>query len=275
MSDMRPPEGILSPNGRGGASRNAIITGASSGIGHALAIELGRRGWRTALLARRKDLLENVASDVRGIGGDALALAADVTDAGAVQKSVDQTIAAWGPLHLAVANAGLSVPSAAARLDLEVARDIMRINFEGMLNLVAAVIPGMVERGQGQFAGISSLAGFRGLPGAGPYSASKAAMRAYLEAIRIELAPRGIAVTTVNPGFIRTPMTEKNRFPMPFLMNVEDAARRIADAIEAKRREVSFPLPMALMMRLVRILPNAVWERVSLPYARRDARRAK
>lgn len=236
-------------------------------------MELGRRGWRTALLARRNEELEKVGNDVRQAGGDALVFPADVTDAGAVRWAVEETLGAWGPLDLAVANAGLSIPSAAARFDLDVARDIMRINFEGMLNLVAAVIPGMVDRGQGQFAGIASLAGFRGLPGAGPYSASKAAMRAYLEAIRVELAPRGIAVTTVNPGFIRTPMTDKNRFPMPFLMNVEEAARRIADAIEAKRREVSFPFPMALMMRSSRFLPNAVWDRISLPYARRGAKR--
>lgn len=238
-------------------------------------MELARRGWRLALLARRQQQLDEVAAEVRSAGGDALVFAGDVTDPAAVQRATDETKRAWGPLDLAIANAGLSVPSAAARLELDVARDIMRTNFEGMLNLVAAVMPGMVERGRGQFVGIASLAGFRGLPGAGPYSASKAAMRAYLEAIRIELAPRGIAVTTINPGFIRTAMTEKNRFRMPFLMDVDPAARRIADAIEARRREVSFPLPMVMMMRVIQALPNAVWERVSLPYARRKTAQSK
>lgn len=272
MSDMKPPE-THSLAERGRPAKNAILTGASSGIGRGLAVELARRGWRTALLARRRELLDEVAAEVRAAGGHALVFAGDVVDSAAVQRAAEETTRAWGPIDLAVANAGVSVPSAAARLELDVARDIMRTNFEGMLNLVAAVMPGMVERGEGHFVGIASLAGFRGLPGAGPYSASKAAMRAYLEAIRIELAPRGIAVTTINPGFIRTAMTEKNRFPMPFLMDLDPAVRRIADAIDAKRREVSFPLPMALMMRSSRFLPNAVWDRMSLPYARRNAKR--
>jgi short-subunit dehydrogenase len=145
------------------------------------------------------------------------------------------------------------------------------------MNLFAAVIPSMVERQAGRFAGIASIAGLRGLPTAGAYSASKAAMQNFLEASRIELAPYSVGVTIVNPGFIATPMTEKNKFKMPFLMHVDDAARRIADGIERGKRVVEFPRPMSILMRMMRHVPDALYDRMTAPYGRRkvDSARVK
>ncbi|HVR43270.1 MAG TPA: SDR family oxidoreductase, partial [Thermoanaerobaculia bacterium] len=204
----------------GRRARRAIITGASSGIGRELAIELARRGWRTALTARNAEALEQTAAAVRSAGGEALVVPGDVTRPEDLERAVRTALEAWGGIDLAVANAGQGFPTPVAHLDLPAATALMRTNFEGTLNLLAAVVPHMIERRSGQFVGIASLAGWRGLPGTGVYSASKAAMQALLEAARVELAPHGVAVTKINPGFIRTAMTAKNRFPMPFLMDV-------------------------------------------------------
>lgn len=245
----------------------AIITGASSGIGAALAHELARRGWTLALLARRADLLDAL---VRELPTKSIALPCDVTDANAVREAVKRgEEALGGPFDLAVANAGVGVPSHAAKFNLADAELMTRVNILGMFNLFDAVIPSMIERRSGRFAGVASLAGLRGLPTSSVYSATKAAMQSFLEASRIELLQYGVGVTTINPGFIITAMTEKNRFKMPLLMKVDDAARVIADGLERGKRVIEFPRPMSLLMRFARLIPDAVWDRVTAPYARR------
>lgn len=247
-------------------SKRAIITGASSGIGEALARELGRRGWSLALLARRRDPIEILAREL----GNAVAVPCDVTDFTAVTDSVRKAESALGgPFDLAVANAGIGAPTHASKFKAEEAEQMVRVNVLGMMYLFDAVVPGMIEAGSGRFAGVASLAGLRGLPTSSVYSATKAAMQAFLESSRIELAPYGVGVTTINPGFVATPMTEKNRFKMPFLVNVDEAARIIADGLERGARVVQFPLPMSLLMRFVRLLPNAIYDRVMVPYGRR------
>jgi short-subunit dehydrogenase len=168
-----------------------------------------------------------------------------------------------------VANAGVGVPSHAAKFNLADAETMTRVNILGMFNLFDAVIPSMIERRSGRFAGVASIAGLRGLPTSSVYSATKAAMQAFLEASRIELLQYRVGVTIINPGFVVTAMTEKNRFKMPFLMKVDDAARVIADGLERGKRVVEFPRPMSLLMRFARLLPAAVWDRVTGPYARR------
>ena len=244
-----------------------IITGASSGIGAALARELSRRGHSLALVARRGDLLEALASELTT---QSVVLPADVTDAAAVRRSVARAEEALGgPIDLAVANAGVGIPSHAAKFILADAEQMVRVNILGMFNLFDAVIPGMVERRSGHFAGMASLAGLRGLPTSSVYSATKAAMQTFLEASRIELAPYGVAVTIVNPGFIATPMTEKNRFRMPLLMQADRAARIIAGSLERRKRVVEFPFRMSMLTRFTRLLPNAIFDRVTAPYARR------
>ncbi|HEX8170727.1 MAG TPA: SDR family NAD(P)-dependent oxidoreductase [Thermoanaerobaculia bacterium] len=248
---------------------SAIITGASSGIGLALARELARRGYDLALVARRAELIHGAAREAEQGGRRAVAIACDVTDSAAVHAAVNEARARLGALDLAVANAGVSIPNHATKFKLLEAEQTMRVNYFGMLYLFDAVIPSMIERRAGRFAGVASIAGLRGLPTAGAYSASKAAMQNFLEAARIELAPYEVGVTIVNPGFVATPMTEKNRFRMPFLMEPDAAARVIADGLKRGRRVVEFPRPMSLLMRALRHLPDALYDRATIPYSRR------
>ncbi|HUO84064.1 MAG TPA: SDR family NAD(P)-dependent oxidoreductase [Thermoanaerobaculia bacterium] len=250
--------------------RTAVVTGASSGIGQELARALAARGYGVALLARRAEKLEELAGEIRSRSGVSVSVhPVDVTDARGVFDAVRKIEAEMGPIDLAIANAGIGFPTPAKRFELEKARMILRTNVEGMLNLFAAVIPAMVERGSGRFAGVASVAGFRGLPGASSYSASKAAMQAFLEASRIELAGTGVGISIVNPGFVETPLTEKNRFPMPFLMKPDRAARLIVAGLERGAREINFPFVTVLGMRLARLVPNAIYDRISLRFARR------
>jgi short-subunit dehydrogenase len=243
----------------------AVVTGASSGIGLAVSRELARRGYKVAMLARRVDLLEKEAASVPG----AVAVPCDVCDAAAVTWAVRQGESKLGgPFDLAVANAGIGKSGHAAKFDLETAERTIRTNVLGMMYLFGAVIPSMVERRGGRFAGVASLAGLRGMPTSAAYSASKAAMQAFLESSRVELAPYGVKVTTINPGFIATAMTEKNKFRMPLLMQVEETAPIIVDGIERGARVVEFPLPMSILTRLARLVPDALWDRMIAPAAR-------
>lgn len=246
--------------------KRAVITGASSGIGAALARELSRRGWSVALLARRREMLDALAAELP----NTVALECDVTDAAAVRDAVSRGAdAVGGPFDLAVANAGISVPTWANRFNVDDAERIMRVNVFGMFYLFDAVIPSMIERKSGRFAGVASIAGLRGLPSASVYSASKAAMQAFLEASRVELGPAGVGVTTINPGWVDTPIIEKYQGAVPFLMSAPDAARVIANGLERGARQIEFPFPVSRAMRFARLLPNAIYDRALRPYARR------
>jgi short-subunit dehydrogenase len=236
-----------------------MITGASSGIGAALARELSRRGHALGLVARRAEMLDALVGELKT---PAIALACDVTDSGAVRDAVARGEAALGgAFDLAVANAGVGITFPATKFNLADAELMVRVNVIGMMVLFDAVVPKMIERRAGHFAGVASIAGHRGLPTSAVYSCTKAAMQAFLEANRVELAPHGIAVTTINPGFVESPMTAKNKFKMPFLMSAERAARIIADGLERRKRVIEFPLPMSMLMRFARLLPNAVYDR--------------
>lgn len=212
-----------------------------------------------ALIARRTELLEKARGSFR-----AVALTADVTDADAIRDAVRRgETDLGGPFDLAVANAGLSVPTHAAKFKLADADQIIRVNLLGMLNLFAAVIPSMIERRTGRFAGVASVAGLRGLPTASAYSASKAGMQAFLEASRVELAPYGVGVSIINPGFVDTPMVARNRFRMPFLMSADQAAVVIANGLERGTRVIEFPRPTSLIMRTARILPDFLYDAIT------------
>jgi short-subunit dehydrogenase len=252
-------------------TKRGVITGASSGIGEALARELARRGWELALLARRADLLQKLASELpRAVG-----IACDVADGAAVRDAVRRGEAELGgPFDLAVANAGVGIPTFAFEFNIADAEQMVRVNLLGTLYLFDAVAQSMISRGSGRFAGIASIAGLRGLPSASVYSATKAAMQNFLEASRIELKPFGVGVTIINPGFVATPMTEKNG-RMPFLVKVDDAARIIADGLERGKPVIEFPRPMSLLMRTGRIIPRVLYDRLTLPYAKRKIDKAK
>jgi short-subunit dehydrogenase len=250
--------------------KRAIITGGSSGIGLALGRELASRGWSVALLARRADLVEQFAAELRAPGVEACGVACDVTSLDSVRAAVARARELLGgEFDLAVANAGISVPTYAANFKVDDAEQIIRTNVLGMFYLLDATVPSMVQRGAGRFVGIASIAGLRGLPSASVYSASKAAMQAFLEASRIELAASGVGVTTVNPGWVRTPIIEKYKGAIPFVVPVDKAARIIADGLEAGKREIEFPFPMVAGVRIGRLLPNALYDRVMSRYARR------
>jgi short-subunit dehydrogenase len=224
-----------------------------------MAREMSRRGYALALIARRADLLDQLVRELP----NSVALPCDVTDSAALHDAVKRA----GECDVAIANAGVGTMGWAAKSVAD-AELMMRVNYFGMLHLFDAVIPQMMERRAGHFAGIASLAGLRGVPTAAGYSASKAAMQAFLEGARGELAPFGIRVTTVNPGFIATAMTEKNSFKMPLLMTADHAARIIVDGIERGDRIVEFPRRMSMLTRFGRSLPAWMYDRIVGNYSR-------
>ncbi len=235
----------------------AIITGASAGIGEALSRALHKRGWKVGLIARRAEALNRIVID---LGERAAFSPADVTDRESVSTAIRTLEQMLGPCDLLIANAGIGVNNPAARFDLDDAVQVFRVNIDGVLNASAAVLPAMLERGSGHIAVMSSVAGYRGLPNAGPYCASKAAVTSLYESWRVELVPKGIAVTTIHPGFIETAMTAKNKHPMPFLMNVDKAADIMARGLIKKKREVNVPWQMGTLMKVVKWLPNPVFD---------------
>lgn len=234
----------------------ALVTGASSGIGTELARGLARRGTKVALVARRKELLDALAAELAASGGAAIAIPCDVRDRLAVRAAVQEAAHALGPIDLLIANAGVGHTIPVERFDAALFEDTIRTNLLGAVYAVEAVLPSMLDRHAGQIVGISSLAAYRGFPLTYAYCASKSALNAFLEGLRAEIADRGIKVTTVCPGFVRTPMTAGNRGPMPFLLEADDAARRILRAASRGKRVLNFPWPMAALMGLVRFLPG-------------------
>ncbi|HEX3557888.1 MAG TPA: SDR family NAD(P)-dependent oxidoreductase [Pyrinomonadaceae bacterium] len=247
-----------------------LVTGASSGIGRALAVELGRRGARVGLTARRADELLKVAAEVERAGGEALALAADVRNAEEMKAVAVRLRERWGGTELLIANAGMSTTTFGARLEAGEAGEVISINVIGVVNSVAAVLPDMLARGRGHLVAISSLAAYRGLPKSGAYSASKAAVSTFFESLRVDLRGEGIDVTVIHPGFIRTPMTANRKRKLPFLLEVEDAACRILRAVERRARSYDFPWQLAGLVRLMKHLPNAVYDRLASNTSFRD-----
>jgi short-subunit dehydrogenase len=239
-----------------------LITGASSGIGRAVAVELGRRGASVALLARRAGELVKVAEEVEREGGRALTLPADVRVAAEVEAAVKRVEELWGRVDVLIANAGIATVRAASELRAGEVSDMISVNFIGASNSVSAVLPGMSRRGGGHLVAISSLASFRGLPKSAAYSASKAALSTFFESLRVDLKKSGIHVTTIHPGFIRTPLTD-GRKSLPFLVEVDDAARKIVRAIEQRRRTYAFPWQLAGLVHLARLMPGALYDRIA------------
>ncbi|HEX7316703.1 MAG TPA: SDR family NAD(P)-dependent oxidoreductase [Pyrinomonadaceae bacterium] len=240
-----------------------LITGASSGIGRALALELARRGARLGLTARRGEELLKLGEEIERAGGEAMAVPADVRDAEALKEVVGRVLARWGRVDVLVANAGMSSTTAGTRLNAGEVGDVITINVLGVVNSVAAVLPSMLERGAGHLVAISSLASYRGMPKSGAYSASKAAVSTLFESLRVDLRRSNIDVTTIHPGFIRTPMTAGRKKKLPFLLEPEDAACRIVKAVERRARTYAFPWQLATLVRVIRHLPGAVYDRLA------------
>ncbi len=241
----------------------AIVTGASSGIGRALALRLGDEGYRVGLIARRRDLLEAVAGAIISGGGTAAAAVSDVGDRAALHAAIAELEAWLGPVEVLVANAGYGAPTRLNPLNTAEVEETFRVNLLGVIYSIEAVLPGMLKRRRGHVLGVSSLAADKGLPGESAYCASKAAVNVYLEGLRIALRSRGVVVTTVCPGFVQTPMAPMDAAATPFVMSADAAARRIARLIARRRGGVvRFPWRMALLMSLIARLPDAIVARL-------------
>ncbi len=241
-------------------TERVFITGASSGIGAALARHYAARGAVLGLVARRRDAL---AALVASLPGEHAIYIVDVADGSALQAAAADFVARCGLPDVVIANAGVSVGTLTEEADdLPAFERVMRTNVLGMVATFQPFAAPMRARGSGRLVGIASVAGIRGLPGAGAYSASKAAAIAYLESLRVELHGSGVRVVTIAPGYIETPMTAVNRYPMPFMLPVDEAARRFVRAIDAGTTYTVIPWQMGVVARLLRLLPNAVFDRI-------------
>ena len=240
-----------------------FITGASSGIGQALAARYQRAGYRLALVARRVSEVQAWA-DAQGLAAERIGIyAADVRDVDAITAAGRRCIAEQGLPDVVIANAGISVGmDTADAADLEVMRATFETNNLGMAATFQPFVAAMCERGSGRLVGIASVAGIRGLPGHGAYCASKAAVIAYCESLRGECRPSGVKVVTIGPGYIDTPLTRQNRYGMPFLMQPDDFADRAWRAIEAGVSYRVIPWQMGVVAKLLRLLPDVVYDRV-------------
>ncbi len=238
-----------------------FLTGASSGLGEALAKHYARDGATLGLVARRADELARVQAALGTATVETYA--ADVRDADAMIAAGRHFIARHGVPDVVIANAGVSRGTMVEHAeDLAAFRAVMDTNVVGLFHTFHPFVAPMREAGRGTLAGIASIAGFRGLPGSAGYSASKAAAIKVLEALRVELAPAGIAVVTICPGYVATPMTARNPYRMPFLMDADTAAASIARAIARRKRFHVLPWPMAIVGRVLTALPRPIYDRV-------------
>jgi len=245
----------------------AWVVGGSSGIGAAVGRELRSRGALVAISARRQDELDEVSA------GSMLVVAADVTDATSLTAAAARIADELGPIDLAVLSAGYWQQMNADDWDTETFDRHVQVNLTGMSNAIGAVLPEMLARHSGVIAGISSVAGYRGLAGSEAYGATKAGQINLLESLRIHVARRGVRVVTICPGFVRTDLTDGNDFPMPFMIDADTAGRAICDGLERERTEVVFPARMALLMKAARLVPAATWSALwSRSSAREDSR---
>lgn len=248
------------------ANQVAVVTGASSGLGWALAKVLAADGCKVGLVARRKDKLDQLAKEVSHSGGTAAVADADVGDRLQAVAAIHALREQLGPIDLLIANAGVGMPTLLQPVNVADVEQMIRVNYLGVVYAIEAVLPEMLQRGRGHLAAVSSLAAYKGLPGESGYCASKAAVNVYMEGLRIHLRPRGITVTTLCPGFIRTPMTDVMHNPMPWLMEADEAARRIVRALQRRRKVYNFPWQTAWLMKLTHWLPDWALARTMQTY---------
>jgi NAD(P)-dependent dehydrogenase (short-subunit alcohol dehydrogenase family) len=235
------------------------ITGAGKGLGRAAAREYARRGWRVAASARSTGDLQTLVDETASLPGSITAYPHDVTDEAAVHAALDAIERDLGPVDLAVFNAGTHIPLTAEAFASAPFRTLIEVNILGVVHGLAAILPRLIARRRGHVAVVASVAGYRGLPSAAAYGATKAALINMCESLKPELDRHGVRVTVVNPGFVRTPLTDRNTFPMPFLMEVDDAARRLVDGLATGRFEVTFPRRFTWVLKGLRILPYVLY----------------
>jgi short-subunit dehydrogenase len=249
-----------------GATKIAWVTGASSGIGRAVAVRLADDGWRVAASARSEDKLAALAAERPGV---IHSYPVDVTDAQAMIDTVHAIEQALGPIDLALFSAGSYKRESASEFDASALTEMVNLNVTGTGNSLQAVIKPMIARRAGKIAVIASVAGYLGLPGGGFYGATKAALINLCEALRPELEREGVILQLISPGFVDTPLTKKNDFPMPFLISQDEAAHAIVAGLASSRFEIVFPWQMKILMKLLQALPYGV----SLAITRRMLRK--
>ena len=239
-----------------------IITGASSGIGAELARQLSKYDCRLALLARRESLLSQLENELKQHNNNVISIKCDVSDRQDVIAAIKTVINVFGKIDIAILNAGVNIRTRIGKFDSHAAEETFNVNVVGMTHFFEELIPKFRNSG-GMFVGISSLADGRGFPLSGLYCSSKAAVTLFLESQRIELKPLNIKVITVKPGFIITPMTDSNKFKMPFLMDVKKAVKIILKGIEKEKRTIQFPWQTVLGAKLLRILPDSIFDLIA------------
>ena len=243
------------------------ITGASRGIGAALALEYALRGWRVAASARDRVGLQQLQQRADRLPGSIEPFELDVLDADQQQRVIEQIEQRFGPIKLAILNAGGHRPQRAQAFDSALVRELFELNFMATVYGLELMLARMLERAEqaqpntspAKIAVVASLAGYRGLPSAAAYGASKAALINLCEALRLDLTDSPVSVQLINPGFVKTPLTDRNEFSMPFLISAEQAARHIADGLATERFEIRFPRPFAALMALLRQLPYRIY----------------
>lgn len=243
--------------------RVAFITGASSGIGYALALELAKENYDLALAARRKELLEGLSGKIRQMGGESLILGCDVGNQDEVKQAISKTIRRFGRIDLALLSAGIGGPTSAVKFRAEKVEQLFRTNVLGVVYCLEELLHVMGQEEGGIIAAISSLAGDRGMPGSAGYCATKAALSTLFDGLRAELGQHGLRLVTIEPGYVLTPMTE--RFgKMPFMISAVEAAQLILRRIERGDRVIRFPLIPSMFMKLMRILPVSLFDIVAM-----------
>jgi NAD(P)-dependent dehydrogenase (short-subunit alcohol dehydrogenase family) len=243
---MKPSDGIV------------WITGASSGIGAAVALEMANRGWQVAISARSRDKLDKIAE----LRSNITAISCDVTDRDGMSKTAQKIEAEIGSLAMIIANAGIYLPTHFPKFDVSIFDDSFAVNLTGTVNMIAASYPYMIERNKGQIVLVSSVAGYNGLPTSAAYGATKAALLNMGEAMAVDLAKYGLSVNMVAPGFIDTPATQQNTFHMPALMDVTKAAKVMVDGLEKNHTRITFPKRFTFWLRFLTFLPRQLYVRL-------------
>lgn len=240
--------------------KTIFLTGASSGIGYSLTKLIAAEKCNLVLLARRKDMLDKLADDLSDTGSNILTVKCDVENKKEIADAVKISKEEFGRIDIAVLNSGVSARDNAEHFNSEDADYIFGVNVLGMIYCIEALLPDFIERRGGMIVGVSSLADGRGFPKSGLYCASKAAATKLLESFRVELKKYNIKVLTVKPGFVKTPMTDKNDFKMPFLMPAEKASGIILRGIKKEKRIIQFPLPTSLGAKFLKIIPEFLFD---------------
>ena len=241
-------------------NKNVLITGASSGLGYSIAKLLPKENCSLILLSRRENVLGELVHDIESRGTKAKAYKCDVGNIEEVRNAFEQIKKDFDKVDIAILNAGTSSRTDISKYSSSIAKEIFEANTLGIINCVEQLLPDFIERKEGMIVGVSSMADSRGFPKSGFYNASKAAASLLLESLRIELKPFNIKVITVKPGFVRTPMTDKNEFHMPFLMDVDKAVKIVLDGIKKEKKVIQFPLAIVIGSKLVKVLPNWLFD---------------